>query len=497
MCRVSKQNSSVSPVQVTLTFLIILVLATTMTVSSATHFGVRRIPTCFCRAFDICQRSKQKNGSQSYSTSISKKFSRHSQQFANSAKMISTGRFLSATTSAPPSTSSHVIQEAPLDPAIPENQISKAARENLSILDTNLGGNADYHSPETGHGLLDGLDVFSVPALGDHHPLAVYRLKGLDYDAAQKEGKHPILLLHGRTWSSVPVYHLLGGDVSKNPLIKTDHDDNDDDTHQSRSLMEALVDTGLAPYTMDFRGFGGTPKDETGYVEPYRCVRDVETVLLWMAQRQCGRHLQVDSTTNNVVAKLKNITNVSESGNLEMPALLGWSQGALVAQLAAQAHPDIISRLILYASIYDPLVRYPREPLYRINEKNASKILNSFNDAIEDFTVQGTIPPEPARLFAEAALVSDPIKAVWKHLYQFNNCDPARVHIPTLVVAGDQDPYAPLHVQQELFCQLGRGSDRTWSILANADHAAHLLNDARYRFIDITTSFVNNGKRAE
>jgi hypothetical protein len=60
--------------------------------------------------------------------------------------------------------------------------------------------------------------------------------------------------------------------------------------------------------------------------------------------------------------------------------------------------------------------------------------MNQFDEAIEDFTVEGTIPPEPARKFAEAALMSDPIKAVWKHLYQFNNCDPARVHVPTLVV---------------------------------------------------------------
>lgn len=54
---------------------------------------------------------------------------------------------------------------------------------------------------------------------------------------------------------------------------------------------------------------------------------------------------------------------------------------------------------------------------------------------MEDFTIEGTIPPEPARIFAEAALLADPVKAVWKHMYQFNNLDPARVHVPTLVVS--------------------------------------------------------------
>ena len=51
-------------------------------------------------------------------------------------------------------------------------------------------------------------------------------------------------------------------------------------------------------------------------------------------------------------------------------------------------------------------------------------------------------------------------------------------------------------MQGELFSNLGRGSDRTWSILADADHAVHLL-DGRARFANIVTSFVQNGKRSE
>ena len=90
--------------------------------------------------------------------------------------------------------------------------------------------------------------------------------------------------------------------------------------------------------------------------------------------------------------------------------------------------------------------------------------------------------------------MSDPTKAQWNHLYQFNNCDPARVHVPTLVVAGDQDPYAPLRVQSELFSNLGRGADRSWSIIADADHAVHLF-DGRERFINQVKSFVRNGKK--
>lgn len=313
-----------------------------------------------------------------------------------------------------------------------------------------------------GAALLDGLDVYSVPADGDDHPLAVY---GIDSENPQVNGsasRRPILLLHGRTWSSVPVYHLLGGEQQ--------HEAGED----NRSLMEALLEKGLQPYAMDFRGFGGTAYDATGYVEPHRCVHDAETVLAWISERH----------------------GLDDKPGAEHPCLFGWSQGALVAQLLAQRNSTMLSKLILYGSIYDPLVRYPREPLYTLNTPNRTMIANQYDDAIEDFTVEGTIAPEPARKFAEVALLSDPIKAVWKHTYQFNNCDPARIHIPTLVVAGDQDPYAPLNVQQALFANLGRGCDRTWSILADADHAVHLL-EGRARLTNIIVSFVQNGQRGD
>ena len=312
-----------------------------------------------------------------------------------------------------------------------------------------------------GASLLDGLDVYSVPAENDGHPLAVYGIASQNpVQVLTDPDLRPILLLHGRTWSSVPVYHLLGGPQNKC------------EGEQSRSLLEALLKCGLQPYAMDFRGFGGTHPDETGFVEPYRCVHDAESVLHWIARRH----------------------GIPVGG--EKPALLGWSQGALVAQLAAQVAQPSLSKLILYGSIYDPMVRYPREPLYTLNKPNRTIIENTFEGAVEDFTIEGTISSCVAKQFADAALKADPVKAVWRSLYQFNNMDPARVRCPTLLVAGDQDPYAPLHVQQELFANLGRGFDRTWSILSESDHAAHLL-EGRHRLISLVASFVRNGKRAE
>lgn len=349
---------------------------------------------------------------------------------------------------------------------IASDNVRSNTRCGMTIADTALGNTS------CGKDLLNGLDVYTVPASGDEHPLSVY---GIDSESPLQSTHdsnlvRPILLLHGRTWSSIPVYHLLGGPQ------------REEKGEESRSLMETFRENGLQPYAMDFRGFGGTPPDATNCVEPMRCVADVETVLKWIAER----HGMVSSKVNG-----------NEESGIEMPALLGWSQGALVAQMAAQKSEPLISKLVLYGSIYDPMVRYPRDPLYTISPVDAeTAIQNTRDSAMEDFTIEGTISHDTAMQFAEASMVSDPVKANWQHLYQFNNLDPARVHVPTLVVAGDQDPYAPLHVQQELYANLGRGSDRTWSILADADHAVHLL-DGRERFSNIVTSFVQNGKRSD
>ncbi|CAJ1970289.1 unnamed protein product [Cylindrotheca closterium] len=319
----------------------------------------------------------------------------------------------------------------------------------MTIDDTPLG-------TENGRFLLDGLDIYSVAAKDDKHPLTVY---GID-SSHPKPDDNILLMLHGRTWSSVPVYHLMGGPQHKQ------------EGYESRSLMELFAENKIKTYAMDFRGFGGTPRDPKGVVEPHRCVEDVESVLAWIMERH--------ETT-------------PERGDL---SLMGWSQGALVAQLAAQKSHPVFSKLILYGSIYDPTIRYPRQPLFSSSKDEIEEIENTWDGAVEDFTIEGSIPPETASKFAEAALLSDPIKANWNQLYQFNNCDPGKVHVPTLVIAGDQDPYAPLPVQQELFANLGRGSDRTLSILADADHAVHLL-DGRERFAKIIKSFLMNGKRRE
>ena len=343
----------------------------------------------------------------------------------------------------------------------------------------------------------------------------VYSIQQQQEDNNDSITRTPVLLLHGRTWSSVPVYHLIGNKGTNN-----NNNNNDGDDDNNFSLMEALYNTGyIQPYTMDFRGFGGTPKDNDGYVEPLKCVRDVISVLKWIHQTEN------DETTEAAAP----------------PALLGWSHGALIAQIVAQRHPEHLSKLILYSSIYNPNIKYSIPPPYEdsIEKKqrqssshsssssSSARLLghtdhddfplhemtapNEYDLAMADFTnyfdtfkpnnnnkhstgqQQQYQPPKSAKLFANAALISDPIKAQWWNLHQLNECHPSQLtSTPTMVIVGDNDPYSPSVLQAELFCNLGSvGVDRVWSIIANADHAVH-LSEERGRFVQSVGSFLQS-----
>ena len=99
--------------------------------------------------------------------------------------------------------------------------------------------------------------------------------------------------------------------------------------------MEELYRKGLQPYALDFRGFGGTPSDSSNVVTPNTSVCDVGYALDFITKKH----------------SLTSSSSSSSQHQQHLPALLGWSQGALVAQLFAQKNPHLISKLVLYGSI--------------------------------------------------------------------------------------------------------------------------------------------------
>src|SRR3954470_5351952 len=267
----------------------------------------------------------------------------------------------------------------------------------------------------------------------DGHPIAVW----------EKHGANPhrnLVLVHGRTWSSVPDFDLqVPG--------------------ENLSVMDAFAARGYDVYAIDLRGYGATPRDRSGWLTPSRAAADVDAVISWVQHR---------------------------SPMKDRPALIGWSRGSMVAQLVAQKHPDAISALVLFGrpvhdGVYAPdtgMTAAPRTP-------------NTATAAASDFITPGSISRRAIDAYVRQALVSDPVLAEWRSLDEFNALDAARVTVPTLLMLGQfDDYYARQQMKQaDFFLHLGT-ADKEWVVLAGGDHAA-LLERTAPRFVEAIASFVD------
>lgn len=255
-----------------------------------------------------------------------------------------------------------------------------------------------------------------------------------------------ILLLHGRTWSSLPNFDLqVAG--------------------EQRSLMDALVARGYAAYALDLRGYGATPRDATDWLTPDRAVSDVAAALDWIRRR--------------------------DRAAADGPVLLGLSRGAMVSAVVAQWHPDKLSAVVLLGFAADLDQIQPPTP----SDRSPAKQPNTAAAAGSDFITPGAISRQAVDAFIAAALAADPVRADWRDEDQFNAFDPAAVKVPTLLIHGERDPLAAVAKQAKLFTRLGTG-DREWVILPGADHAAH-LEDSQARLVGAVIGFIERNRKGD
>jgi pimeloyl-ACP methyl ester carboxylesterase len=246
-----------------------------------------------------------------------------------------------------------------------------------------------------------------------------------------------IVLLHGRTWSSLPDFDLQvpGEDLS---------------------LMDGLVAEGFSTFAVDLRGYGSTPRDETQWLTPDRAARDVMGILRWVRDR---------------------------TGDL--PALFGWSYGSMVAQLTAQRAGDLVSGLILFGYPVGPDTEFsaagpdPDEP---------PRVPTTAEAAASDFIIPGSISQRAIDEYVRHALRTDPVRVDWREQSAWSELDPSEVFVPTLLLQGEKDPLAPTARQAAFFSRLGT-ADRAWVTIAGGDHAAH-LEAPRATFIHAMVTFL-------
>ena len=250
------------------------------------------------------------------------------------------------------------------------------------------------------------------------HHLAVWQRMPVPGGASTK-----VLLIHGRTWSSLPNFDLrVPG--------------------EQRSFMETLAAAGLDVYAVDLRGYGATPRDASGFLTPDRAVADVSAVVGWMQQepRKPGRVF-----------------------------VLGLSRGAMIAAMLAQKSPERLAGVILLGFGFDPDVRAAATEA----AAKPARLRNTPDAAASDFITPESYTGATLSAFVKAALQHDPVLVDWKDESQFNAFSPARVQVPVLLIHGDHDTQAPLTVGSKLFTRFA-AADKWWIILPGADHAAHL-----------------------
>ena len=265
----------------------------------------------------------------------------------------------------------------------------------------------------------------------DGHPMAVWEKR-----PANPRGS--IVLLHGRTWSSLPDFDLQ---VPGEEL----------------SLMDGLVAEGFSCYALDLRGYGGTPRDGTGWLTPDRAARDVISVLKWVGERTS-----------------------------DTPALFGWSYGSMVAQLTAQRAGDSMSALILFGYPTGPDAKFPdADP----DLGEPPRTPTTAAAAASDFIIPGAISQRAIDEYVRHALEADPVRVDWRDQAGWRELDPSKILVPTLLLQGEKDPFAPTARQAAFFSTLGT-ADRSWVTLAGGDHAAH-LETPRAAFIHAMVSFLS------
>lgn len=277
----------------------------------------------------------------------------------------------------------------------------------------------------------------------DGHPVSVWSKR------PPTRARGAIVLVHGRTWSARPNFDLRV---------------------PGASLMDALVAEGYAAYAVDLRGYGGTPRDGSGWLTPDRAARDVSTVLEWVRARE-----EKGSGARGRLPR--------GSGGVR-PTLLGYSQGAMVSMLVAQRHPELISGMVLFGYPYPgdgAAASAQPDPAAPPRQRTTAAA------AGEDFISPAVTPPGVKEAYVGTATTTDSIRADWRLLSQFAELDPAKVLVPTLLLDGERDPYANAADHPRFFAALGT-ADRWWVVLPGVDHAAHL--ETTGAFVNAVLSFV-------
>jgi len=288
-----------------------------------------------------------------------------------------------------------------------------------------------FLSPVFGLNLAAATELQQHEVMAAGHPLTLW----------EKSPANPIgqiLLLHGRTWSSIPDFDLQVQD-------------------EDLSFMDGLTALGYRVFALDARGYGQSPRDASGWLTPDRAAQDTAQVIAWITAR-----------------------------HKEDLHLYGWSYGSMIAQLVVQRAPTSVKSVMLFGYPFDP-TRHLADPAMQYPALPPAKT-NTASMAASDFIVPGAISQQAIQAYVLAALKADPVRVDFKNLHEWAELDARLITTPTLLLQGEFDPLAPTVRQAEFFTHIPQ-AQKWWVVLPGGDHAA-LLETPRGQMLQAMDSFI-------
>ena len=311
----------------------------------------------------------------------------------------------------------------------------------------------------------------------------------------------PVLMLGGSTQPAVATFDL--------PYVAFDEHGRLD----NYSWMTHLANAGFDVFVMEIQGYGLSTRPEV-MNDPCNAAQAGRNLLNPELTKDCkatpdyGFFLtnnqsewdQIDSVVNYILA----------APHRDRVNLVGWSQGAPRAGGYASEHPEKVERLLLYAPYYvrtDPSslpVPQPGTPLS----------INAVSAFFTRWDGQATCPNQfdpGVRVQLTASIIeSDPLAATWgapasgplwrspnfsvvyPNYFGWNSAAAAKLHMPILLIRGDNDTQVPLPLVKDLYRDVSSDS----KVFVHVACGAHqLVWDRQHtRLLDASVQWLKDGR---
>ena len=241
---------------------------------------------------------------------------------------------------------------------------------------------------------------------------------------------------------------------------------------------------------------GGPGFDHTVFKPAYSRLADVAQVV-YLDFRGHGRSDRGDRSTWTVDVLAQDLREFCDALGIEKPVVLGWSFGGMVAMRYAARYPEHPAKLILQSTRprldLDGLVA----AFGRLGGDEAARAARAFwsSGGPEALARYGQVcaplygpsqadPEELARTTYNLELLSDP-GSVMRHIDL--RPELPGVLCPTLVIAGDLDPWGSVEAAAEIVAALPTPLVR-YEQVAGAGH--HIHHDASDRLFEVLREFL-------